>query len=202
MADSKYQTTHRFYQFTWRHMVLTHLAENWECHSNKRMVHLAAPPQERRCLRWRLRKGTQEDEARSGCHRWLSMDTREVDTLYSTATHSTAVSMNGSCISAAQAGEPACLAVLSAFAQNMLLTCRRAGNPWRSPVCLNGTRGLLFSWGLCCSPRRAKHLVCPSCMLVNGTRQWDSVRTRAHSHSHSLSLPVTNTSCQRAVRVM
>lgn len=87
--------------------------------------------------------------------------------------------------SAAQAG----LAHLTAFTPNMLLTCRRAGNPWQSPVCWSGTRGLAFAWGPCCSPRRATRLVCPSCMLVNGTRWWDGVRTRAHSRSLSFLSP-------------
>lgn len=87
---------------------------------------------------------------------------------------------------------PALSTYLRAFMLNILLTCRRACNPWRSPVC---SRGPAFAWGPCCSPRRATRLACPSCMLVNGTRRWDGVRTRAHSHSLSflLSLPVTNT---------
>lgn len=75
-------------------------------------------------------------------------------------------------------------AYLTAFTPNMLLTCRRAGNPLQSPVCLSGTRGLVFAWGPCCSPRRATRLVCPSCMLVNGTR-WC-----AHKGSLTFTLPL------------
>lgn len=90
----------------------------------------------------------------------------------------------------------------AAFTPSPLLTCRRADNLWPNPVCWSGTPALVFAGGPCCSLRRATRWVCPSCMLVNGTRQWDGVRTLAHSHSLSLSLPVTNTGSQKAVCVM
>lgn len=75
---------------------------------------------------------------------------------------------------------------------NTLLTCRRGGNPWRSPVCLNGDPAPVSAWGPCCSPRRATRLVCPSCALVSGGRRWDGVRTRARSHSLCLPLSLSH----------
>lgn len=82
-------------------------------------------------------------------------------------------------------------------APNTLLTCRRGGNPWRSPVCLNGDQGPVSAWGPCCSPRRATRLVCPSCALVSGGRRRDGVRTRARSHSLCLPLSQSQTRAAR-----
>ncbi len=74
-------------------------------HTNKRMFQLTAPPQERGCL-LRAQEGNMrgQTEIRMPSVTQHTHRRGEVDTTFSTTTHFTAVSMNGSSTSAAQAG--------------------------------------------------------------------------------------------------
>lgn len=153
-------------------MAFMHLGAIGDCHPNKSTLHRTTPPQNTDVVYKEHGKGTGETKQGLRAVGDSTWTVEWAETVFSSATHLTALPVNGSRTSAAQAGEPARLPVyLSDRLHNnqALLTCHRACSPWPSLVCSGGTQGPVSSGGPCCSPQHATRLACPSCLLVNGT---------------------------------